>query len=319
MLSVTLHRVCRPRIAMAFLIVLYLGSTHAAEPVSGHFDLIDHHGEVVSDASYNGKVRLVFFGFTRCPVICPTTMIEVTRVMNALGDRADRVQPLFITIDPANDNVEMVASYVEHFHPSVVGLTGSHQQIADAAKSFNVTFGGTDASSGDNSADIYHSSYLYLMKEDGSFLDVFGYGDKAESIVETLDKYLSSSDSQVRISEPWASEPAGDNANVIAGFMCFQNDGASPIRIVGASSKAIKRIEIHEIVHEQGIVRMKSADGVDVPSSGSVCLKPEGVHFMFIGIDDTIRAGADIQLQVDLASGNKLDAVLPQRALTNSN
>ena len=192
MSSMTLQRVFAPRLAAAILCVLCTAITHAAEPVSGRFELTNHEGEAVTETSFNGKYRLVFFGFTRCPVICPTTMFEVARVMNALGDRADRVQPLFITIDPANDTVDIVASYVRHFHPSVVGLTGSKQQIADAAKSFNVTFGGTDASSADNSAEIYHSSYLYLMKEDGSFLDVFGYGDKAESIVETLDKYLSS-------------------------------------------------------------------------------------------------------------------------------
>ncbi len=175
--------------AAAIVSVLCLATAHADETVSGRFELMDHHGEVVTEASFNGQYRLVFFGFTRCPVICPTTMIEVTRAMKALGDRADRVQPLFVTIDPGNDTVDVVASYVNHFHPSIVGLTGSKHQIADAAKSFSVTFGGADAGT-DASAEIYHSSYLYLMKEDGSFLDVFGYGAKAETIVETLDKYL---------------------------------------------------------------------------------------------------------------------------------
>lgn len=305
--------------AVAILCVLCLANMHtntrAAETISGRFELIDHHGEAVSDATYDGRYRLVFFGFTRCPVICPTTMIEVSRVMNALGDRAVRVQPLFITIDPGNDTVDVVASYVQHFHPSVAGLTGSTQQIADAAKSFNVTFGGTGANSDDNNAEIYHSSYLYLMKEDGSFLDVFGYGAKAETIVEALDKHLSSPDTQVKVIDPWASEPAGAKAKVIAGFMCIQNDGASAIRVVGASSESVERVEIHEIVHEQGIVRMKKAAGVDVAPNSTVCLEPEHVHFMLIGIDDTIRAGADIPLEIDIASGEKVQAVLPQRAL----
>ena len=314
----TSQRVCArwyTRFAAAILSVLCLGLVHAAETVSGRFELIDHHGEAVTEASFDGKYRLVFFGFTRCPVICPTTMIEVTRVMNALGDQADRVQPLFITIDPDNDTVDVVASYVKHFHPAVVGLTGSKQQIADAAKSFNVTFGGTDAGTDDNSAEIYHSSYLYLMNEDGSFLDIFGYGAKAATIVEAVDKHLSTPVADLRIVDPWASEPAGPMANVIAGFMCIQNDGSSPLRIVDASSEAVERVEIHEIVHEQGIVSMKKLDGLDIPANGIVCLEPERVHFMLMGIDDTIRAGANVRLQIHTASGDKQEAVLPQRSL----
>lgn len=174
------------RTAVALLAALVVLPAEAVETVSGRFELIDHDGRSVTEASYHGKYRLVFFGFTRCPVICPTTMFEVTRALKMLGDRADRVQPLFITIDPGNDTVDVVASYVEHFHPSVVGLTGSHQQIAAVAESFNVAYGGVE----DGSEEIYHSTYLYLMNEDGSFLDVFGYGAKAATIIEALDKVL---------------------------------------------------------------------------------------------------------------------------------
>jgi cytochrome oxidase Cu insertion factor (SCO1/SenC/PrrC family) len=302
------------RIAAITLTLLCSSATLATEPVSGRFALTNHHGEAVTEDSFDGKYRLVFFGFTRCPVICPTTMFEVTRVMNSLGDRADRVQALFITIDPANDTVEAVASYVEHFHSSVVGLTGGEQQIADAAKSFNVTFGGTDG----DSTEIYHSSYLYLMDKDGSFLDVFGYGDKAESIVEVLDTYLSSSDTQIQIVDAWASEPTGSKSSVIAGFMCIQNERSEAIRIVSASSDSVERVEIHQITHEQGIVRMKQLSGVDVAANSTVCLQPEQTHLMLIGIDDEIHSGADVLLELLSSDGEKLQTVLPQRALTNA-
>lgn len=303
------------RTIAALLIAVGISSAYGTEIVSGRFELIDHHGETVSEANYDGRFRLVFFGFTRCPVICPTTMIEVSRAMNALGDRVIRVQPLFITIDPGNDTVDVVASYVGHFHPSVVGLTGSSQQIAAAAKSFNVTFGGTGEGAVDRGDEIYHSSYLYLMDEDGKLLDVFGYGDKAETILETLEPYLSASDSKLEIVDPWASEPAGANANVIAGFMCFRNNGSSSTRIVGASSEAVERVEIHEIIHEQGIVRMRKINGVDVSARAHVCLEPQQRHFMLIGISDSVRSGADIRLRIDTASGEELSAVLPQRKL----
>lgn len=123
---------------------------------------------------------------------------------------------------------------------------------------------------------------------------------------------------EVRIVDPWSSEPAGAKANVIAGFMCIQNDGSSSIRVVSASAEAVGRVEIHEVVHEQGIVRMRKAEGVDVPPNSTVCLEPQHLHFMLIGINDSIRGGADIRLQIETASGEKLHAVLPQRALTNT-
>lgn len=124
--------------------------------------------------------------------------------------------------------------------------------------------------------------------------------------------------SDVRIIDPWASEPAGAKATTIAGFMCIQNDGPSPIRIVSASSEMVERVEIHEIVHEQGIVRMKKVEAVDIPSNSTVCLEPKHTHLMLIGIDDAIRGGAEIRLQIDTASGEKLQVVLPQRALSNA-
>jgi cytochrome oxidase Cu insertion factor (SCO1/SenC/PrrC family)/copper(I)-binding protein len=304
------------RITVIILSLLHSSATLATEPVSGRFALTDHHGEAVSEKSFNGKYRLVFFGFTRCPVICPTTMFEVTRVMNLLGDRANLVQPLFITIDPANDTVDAIASYVEHFHSSVVGLTGSEQQIANAAKSFNATFGGTNASAG--STEIYHSSYLYLMDKDGLFLDVFGYGDKAESIIEVLGPYLSSSDLKIKIIDAWASEPSGSKASVIAGFLCVQNERSEAIRIVSASSDSVERIEIHEITHEHGIVRMKKLRGVDVAANSTVCLQPEQTHMMLIGIDEKIHSGGDVLLELLSSDGEILHTVLPQRALANT-
>lgn len=174
--------------AAAVAAMLCLGVTHAADTVTGHFELVDHHGQTVTEASYEGRLRLVFFGFTRCPVICPTTMVEVTRVMGQLGERSGQVQPIFISIDPDNDTTDVVASYVGHFHPAVVGLTGTREQIANAARSFNVTYGGTNVGAQD--VEIYHSSYLYLMDRDGGLIDIFGYGAKAATIIDKLEKYL---------------------------------------------------------------------------------------------------------------------------------
>jgi cytochrome oxidase Cu insertion factor (SCO1/SenC/PrrC family) len=154
--------------------------------ISGNFRLVEHTGRAVDKHSYDGKLRLVFFGFTNCPLICPTTMAEVARVLRLLEPSEDKVQVLFITIDPEVDTVERLAEYVPAFHPAIIGLTGSEQQIHAAANGFNTIYG---KSEGVN-AEIFHSSYLYLMDSEGEFIDVFGYGTHADTIAKTVRGYM---------------------------------------------------------------------------------------------------------------------------------
>lgn len=164
---------------------------HADDIVAGNFELIDQQGRAVTEHSFDGKLRLVFFGYTSCPDVCPTTLFEVARVMRQLGDEARQVQPIFISVDPEKDTLERLASYVAAFHPSMVGLTGSKQQLDAVAASFKVTYGieqvgGSDSGPG----TVFHSSYLFLMDRQGAFLDVFGYGSKAEVIAARLREHF---------------------------------------------------------------------------------------------------------------------------------
>jgi len=177
------------RLAVCALVVCSPG--YAEEVVKGNFELIDHHGQVVTEQDYDGKLRLVFFGFTRCPDVCPTTLFEVARVMRHLGDDASNVQPIFISVDRENDTPEILASYVTAFHPELIGLSGSKQQLDTVAASFNVTYGVERAPDSDSGIDsVYHSSYLFLMDRKGMFLDVFGHGAKAAAIEARLREYF---------------------------------------------------------------------------------------------------------------------------------
>ena len=155
--------------------------------ISGEFDLVDHAGNAVNEHSYDGMLRLVFFGFTQCPDVCPTTLFEVRRTLQLLGDDAANVRPLFVSVDPANDTQQKLAAYVAAFHPSIIGLTGSDEQIAAAARSFNVTYGINSASRSASGRDeVFHTAYLFLMDRDGAFVDVFGYGTRAEGIAAAV-------------------------------------------------------------------------------------------------------------------------------------
>ena len=180
------------RLLFLMLVCLALaGLGRADDVVSGRFDLIDHNGNAVTEASYDGKLRLVFFGFTSCPDICPTTLIEVRTALQDLGDEAGAVQPLFFSIDREHDSPERLADYVAAFHPSLVGLTGSAEQLERAARAFNVIYGKTPAlESASGRDEIFHTTYLFLMDRDGRFIDVFGYGTKGKRIAETVREYL---------------------------------------------------------------------------------------------------------------------------------
>jgi len=179
----------RPKLFLCFLVLCSL--SQAEDIVSGNFELIDHRGQPVTEHSFDGKLRLVFFGYTRCPDVCPTTLFEVARVLRSLGDEALQVQPIFISVDRENDTPEHLAKYVAAFHPSLVGLTGSEKQLDAVAESFKVTYGVERAGDGNSGpGTVFHSAYLFLMDRQGAFLDVFGYGVKADVIEARLREYF---------------------------------------------------------------------------------------------------------------------------------
>jgi protein SCO1/2 len=153
--------------------------------IGGPFELIDHTGRTVTDRDFRGRFMLVFFGFTHCPDICPTELQVVAEVLEKLGPRADRVAPLFVTVDPARDTPQVLADYVALFDPRLVGLTGSEAQIAATARAYRVYY----AKATPPGASTYlmdHSSFLYLMAPDGAFRALFRYGTPADEIARAI-------------------------------------------------------------------------------------------------------------------------------------
>lgn len=155
------------------------------------FELTDHTGRRVTARDYRGKWLLVFFGFTNCPDICPTTLGEIAGVVSALGPLAAEVRPLFVSIDPTRDRVPDIARYVAAFHPAIVGLTGSESDIAAVAKSFRVYYekvARSEAAPGDYT--MAHTTATYLVDPEGRFDRVYAYGTSAEDIAGDLKKRM---------------------------------------------------------------------------------------------------------------------------------
>jgi protein SCO1/2 len=156
--------------------------------VGGPFTLADHTGRQRSDPEFRGKLMIVYFGYTYCPDVCPTDLMAITQALEALGPVAEHVQPVFITIDPERDS-EVLAAYVSAFHHSLVGLTGSPEEIrnvANAYKAFYVKV--PDERSGQYSID--HAGVIYLMGRNGEYLGFMPPQTSPERLTEVLLKYL---------------------------------------------------------------------------------------------------------------------------------
>ena len=158
--------------------------------IKADFTLVDQTGKRVSDEDYRGKWLLIFFGYTHCPDVCPTTMNEISVVMDLLGDDAARVQPLMITIDPERDTPEAMKEFVGAFDPRIVGLSGTPAEVDAAARAFRVYYAKVAQKDAPDGYLMNHSAYLYLVDDHGRFETVFAYEDNAETITAGIRKYL---------------------------------------------------------------------------------------------------------------------------------
>lgn len=162
----------------------------AEAPFRPTFTLPDAEGRLRTSADFAGKYTLVFFGFTNCPDVCPTTLSEVAQVMDDLGDQADQVQPLFISVDPERDRRLGLAEFTAAFHPSIIGLAGDAAQTRAAADSFKVFFAREDDAVAPDGYTMSHSPALYLIGPEGDWLRQFTYGTPAAEILADLQSRL---------------------------------------------------------------------------------------------------------------------------------
>ena len=168
-------------------------TTSGTALVGGPFELVDQTGESRRETDYLGRYMLVYFGFTYCPDVCPTTLLAMSRGLQLLGDSApeaaEQVVPIFVTVDPERDTVAALAAYAPSFHPDLVALTGTPEQIAAAAKSYRVYYAkAEDDSSGDYLVD--HSSFIYLIGPDGNYRTHFSHTAQADEIAERLASHI---------------------------------------------------------------------------------------------------------------------------------
>ncbi len=164
----------------------------AVPAIGGPFSLTDHNGKPVTEAAFKGKLMLVYFGYTYCPDICPTALTEMSNAIEALGPQADRVAPVFVTVDPARDTPEHLKEYMSFFHPRFVGLTGTAEQVAAAAKAYRVYYAKAKGKEASDALDYMmdHTSIIYLIGPEGALKAHFPHGTGADAMAKKIRELL---------------------------------------------------------------------------------------------------------------------------------
>jgi protein SCO1/2 len=179
-------------LAAGLLIVLWLTGGFrgmaATASIGGPFQLTDQAGQLVTDKTLQGKPTLMFFGFTHCPDICPTSLFEISEVLRAMGTDADRVNALFVSVDPERDTAPVMKDYLSSFDPHLKGLTGNPDAVAKVISDYRVYAKKVPLKDGDYTMD--HTALIYLMDRNGKFVSPFNLKRKPEEAAADLKRYL---------------------------------------------------------------------------------------------------------------------------------
>jgi protein SCO1/2 len=163
--------------------------TLLASAIGGPFQLVDQNGKPFSDGNLKGKWHLVFFGYTHCPDTCPTALNDLALALDRLGERRAEVAIVYISVDPERDTPDVLKSYVASFDAPIIALTGSSEQVAQAARAYRVYYAKHARADGDY--DMDHSAVIYLMDPQGRFTATFTPDSTPEAIASRLGKLLS--------------------------------------------------------------------------------------------------------------------------------
>ncbi len=188
-------------ILFVYIILFFYEKTNSKEekyyqnlpPIKSEFSLKSHDSETLNHKSFYGKYLLIYFGFTYCPDVCPTSLKRITETYDALPKKIqDQLKIIFITVDPERDTVPVMKNYVTYFHDKLIGLTGNLEEITKAAKSFGIYFKKSSTSNAPDAYLVDHSTIIYLMDTNGFYLNHFNHDIKVSELtkktIESINK-----------------------------------------------------------------------------------------------------------------------------------
>jgi protein SCO1/2 len=175
-------------VAGLWLMLGQLGNMRASIAIGGPFHLTDQSGQPVTERNLQGRPTLLFFGYTHCPDVCPTSLFEISEVLRAMGQDADRVNAYFISVDPERDTASVIKDYLTSFDPHLKGLTGDAGAVAQVVTEFRVYAKKVPLKNGDYTID--HASLVYLLDRSGQFVSPFNMKRTPQEAVADLRRYL---------------------------------------------------------------------------------------------------------------------------------
>jgi len=157
-------------------------------PLGGAFSLIDNHGQPVTEAVFRNRPSAVFFGFTHCPDVCPTALMEMSGWIAALGSEADRMRFVFVTVDPERDTPEVLNEYVSAFSEEIIGITGEPEAVRAMLRDYGIVFRRVEMEDGNYSMD--HTASLFLLDANGSFVGTIDRAEPREAAMAKLQRLV---------------------------------------------------------------------------------------------------------------------------------
>lgn len=285
----------------------------------------DHLGNKVNKELFLGKWSILFFGFTNCPDICPTTMQTLKQVKQNLEQHSawDNYQAIMMTVDPETDTSERLNNYVTFFDSEFIGLTTDLQTTTSFAKQLGILFIKREKE-GANTYEVDHSASMILINPQGQWAGVISAPHKADLISDDLKKLAeyhgpikpvaskktvtptnavsdnkkasdNSDASPLTITKAWV-RPAPPTATAMAAYFNIKNNTDQEINIVDSHSSAFDMTMIHNTVIEDGIAKMVHMDGLTIPAKSEVSLAPLGTHMMLMRPENPLKEGDTINV-----------------------
>ena len=286
-------------------------------------DFVDHHSKPFTLAQLDGKWSILFFGFTNCPDICPTTMHTLKQVKEKVNNENSwgNYQVIMVSVDPKRDTPERLENYVPFFDADFIGITGDLETTTNFAKQLGILFIAHD-DEGTDSYDVDHGTSLILMNPKGEMAGIISTPHKVDEISKDLitiasyypqdhqeastssnvleqtpsiSKSVVDEKSDLVISNAWI-RPAPPTTNSMAAYFTLTNNSSNTINIVEANSPQFRMAMIHDTIIDNGIASMEHRDVLSMPAGESITLAPLGTHMMLVSPNEPLNLGETAQI-----------------------
>ena len=269
------------------------------------FSLIDQDGNAATTNTFRGRWNLLFFGFTNCPDICPTTLQTLAAAQRELTKIGDSPVPriVLVSVDPERDTPLRLRDYISHFGDDILGVTGTLPELQKLTSALGIYFARRPVDGESYSVD--HSAAVLVINPDGEFHALFSAPHSTANFVNDLPKIMASYQPRLVATDVRVTEPA-PGGRVSAGYLSLSNNTADVIRISDIVSPQFESVEIHESTLDNGVARMRRITELVIPAHATVTLHRGGMHLMLLRptlSDDTISLrffeGETLALNVD--------------------